>query len=107
MSSTTNNPNQIGAPEFDWITELEKSIKQEPDRATYRQLCDRARTWPTCACGQLCKALPRREDGKPVDFDLQNLGIRFCMAIGSTNYEWALDIFGQIEARTAELMRRV
>lgn len=60
--------------------------------------------WPTCACGQLCKALPRRQGGGPLDRTLFLRGVGFSSAVGSGRWSRALELFQQIEQRTEELL---
>ena len=62
--------------------------------------------WPTCACGELCKGIPRlRHDGSPKDKILLNLGGSFCGYINGHDLENAKEIFRKIEKRTIELLK--
>lgn len=92
---------------MNWITELEECIRDYPvtlDKAC--KLSAAASHWPTCACGQLCKNLPREVDGAPLDARLRRLGFLFMDAVESEIWKDALDVFHQIEARTAELLKQ-
>ena len=93
--------------EFNWYTELDKAIKQEPSEATYLDLKRRAYEWVTCACGQLCKALPRNCSGEPYDLKLTLSGIYFTKCIISKKWHKSLKVLNQIEARTAELLQEI
>lgn len=90
--------------EFNWIEELEACIKLEPSYEKYRKLSQKASSWPTCACGQLCKELPRYDDNCPKDRALRTLGIKFYDFIESGNWTEALETFHKIEKRTTELL---
>jgi hypothetical protein len=61
--------------------------------------------WPTCACGQLCRDLPRTSVGMPSDIKLQQMGGIFCSEISVRDWKKALRVFYQIEARTEELLQ--
>ena len=64
------------AKSFNWFHFLKKpaeKIKSKDMEIAATKAC----SWITCACGQLCKVLPRHEDGEPEDDVLYNLGIRF------------------------------
>ena len=63
-----------GKPPFDWNAFLARDEFDEDSLNEANQLADR---WITCACGNLCDALPRRDDGEPLDADLADLGWEF------------------------------
>lgn len=59
---------------FNWFNFLQQ------DTYTVDELkcaTDLANQWVTCACGELCSALPRQLSGAPVDDDLNELGSEF------------------------------
>jgi hypothetical protein len=83
-----------------------------------------ASNWVTCACGQLCKALPRgthNSTDEPKDPELSKLGYKFYNAIEAAKYckktgsssilrlrlDNAKEILIQIEQRTNELMQNL
>jgi len=66
-----------------------------------------ANSWVTCACGQACKALPRRENGSPLDPQLHGLGKFFSDYIELFEYEKAKEILQRIETRTCELLDEI
>lgn len=67
-------------------------------------ILSRASHWPTCACGQLCARLPRMVYGAPMDFTLRVLGVEFYDYIGDNEWDCALDVFKEIEARVSWLL---
>ena len=92
---------------FNWYTELNKAIKSEPDEETYEDLKTRALSWVTCACGQLCKALPRNLKDKPLDRQLATFGIDFAACIYIKKWADSLAILDHIEARTTVLLQEI
>ena len=97
----------IWGDQFNWLQALEAAIKEEPSFNECEKLEDLANRWPTCACGQLCKKLPRREDSSPEDDKARILGLQFLTAVNDGNWKGALSIFKEIEYRTADLLSRV
>lgn len=90
---------------FNWLTilaDLGNGAWMSEDKMG--ELQDMAQRWPTCACGQLCRQLPRMEDGCPKDSKLRGLGGSFADKVNRRQWCKALDIFQQIEARTTELL---
>jgi len=68
-----------------------------------------ASDWPTCACGNLCDAIPRR-DGQlhePADLRLRGLGSSFYYAVESEDWNQATDLLQKIEARSVELLKEI
>lgn len=77
--------------------------------------------WVTCACGHLCRALPRDDDSMPLDSELQKYGSDFSSVISlleeayptgdakRLNYlrDRALGTLHEIEARTTLLLARL
>lgn len=77
-----------------------------------------ATNWPTCACGNQCALLPRKEDGTPLDKELVELGSKFAIEItymryfhderGSGGFDGfkaiAIETLDKIESRVAVLM---
>ena len=93
--------------EFNWLAFLEQACAPDAERVVpserYRVGC-LARSWPTCACGQLCKSLPRDAHGAPHDRELLRLGTKFHVLIYNRDWKSALELFHQIEERTAHLL---
>lgn len=89
---------------FNWLTFLEAAVKQEPSEEESLDAIHLAGNWPTCACGELCKALPRLHCGSPTDAVLIELGNNFIEHVARYNWPLALETFHQIEARTAVLL---
>ena len=92
---------------FDWIDTLQQ-LKTNPVITTsqYEILIRKAGNWPTCACGQLCKALPKEVFGEPEDQKLQTLGMKFYGQVERQEWCLALETFYKIECRSAELLKQ-
>ena len=90
---------------FNWITALEGAIRTEPSDVEWYRMENLAGTWPTCACGELCRQLPRCTDGSPRDEALYGLGRSFYNNVLGRDWPAALAIFRQIEARTEQLLK--
>lgn len=92
-------------------------------RARSQTLYSMAGSWPTCACGQLCKDLPRSLGTKaPLDTKLNALGTLFSTALADMHQSCgllnanakgvaeclrhAIAIFHKIEKRTEVLLSR-
>lgn len=94
----------MSEPEFNWYTELDKAINEEPTEEKYLYLFKRSGDWVTCACGELCKALPKDRNGQPEDLQLYKMGVDFTNCILAKHWHQALGTLNQIEARTAKLL---
>lgn len=90
--------------EFNWYTELDKAILNEPNEAEWDDLNDMSGDWVTCACGQLCNSLPRAKGGRPEDSELCELGINFAKSVHKKDWKLAYKDLDRIEARTAFLL---
>lgn len=90
--------------EFNWLHALEAAVKQEPTYAEYVRLEKLSENWPTCACGELCKDLPRTPSQQPTDQELFTLGRKFMYDVMSRRWPDALATFHAIEQRTAALL---
>lgn len=95
--------------EFNWLTMLEAlaSGKRTLSLDEFIDLKCRARHWPTCACGVLCRALPRNSLGQPDDRILYRLGITFARSVLDAQWKPALRCFHKIEARTTLLLNQM
>jgi hypothetical protein len=94
---------------WNWFEFLDRAIK-EPDTYPTDELQTLAESladsWTYCACGQLCKDLPRDIAGVPHDGRLVFLGALFAGQIDNFEYKMALETFHQIEQRTLELLTK-
>lgn len=91
--------------EFNWLTVLRALVDGGYiDSSSYSLIYKFAGDWPTCACGQLCKQLPRGPNGAPKDRHTFILGDNFATAVANRNWEEALSLFKSIEERTNELL---
>lgn len=91
---------------FNWVAVLKDAVAgaqiTEEDQDKLRIM---AGNWPTCACGQLCKNLPKQNwDNKPLDNTLASRGLTFFHCIEEQDWTKALATFYKIEARTMELL---
>ena len=82
---------------FDWNAFLAKDKFTEAEMINALNL---AGEWVTCACGNLCAALPRNPNGEPLDYELADLGNKFYEALCSmeAHYSW-IDTEGTIKWR--------
>lgn len=90
---------------FNWLEvlgALAKGAELAPGSATTLRL--RAGNWPSCACGELCQALPKGANGCPRDTLLYDLGLRFSGRVSAQDWRGARRTFKQIEERVAELL---
>jgi hypothetical protein len=104
-----------GHAPFDWAEFLNRESETiTEDEWIHAQR--RAQSWPTCACGNLCDAIPRwmgSEDelggshGEPKDRNLSNLGYGFFSAVFDHDIPSACSIFAQIEARSTEILKEM
>jgi hypothetical protein len=68
---------------------------------------DKATDWATCACGNQCAIIPRHPNGRPEDPLLDDLGLRFTMAISTQDEELAKYLLKEIEKRSAKLINEL
>lgn len=96
---------RINWKKFDWFNVLEPLANGATiDLDDQETLTIKAHEWPTCACGQLCKALPRDMRKAPHDGLLRSLGTRFYHRVLASDWVGALQVFNKIEARSAMLL---
>lgn len=94
----------MSEPAFDWLVWLKQACKVDPSDEDYMRKIVLAAQWPTCACGQLCKQIPRKASGEPTDAELFDLGVCFVRRIDSRKWSEALKTFRAIEARTTLIL---
>lgn len=100
--------NNFDPENWNWLEYLNSD--KETQLKHHEQALKLAFQWPTCACGELCKALPRHLNGRPKDMLLGGegqLGHQFHSAIVRENFEYAKIVFTQIENRTAKLLKQI
>jgi hypothetical protein len=99
--------------DFDWFAFLNQDIElvSEDYLDEAKSLAD---NWVTCACGQLCKVLPRGGGNYPTDEELYDLGMDFARKINNLEDTRqnedrlkALEILNKIEARTTLLLEQM
>lgn len=92
-----------------WLEFLDRAIA-DPSSVTkeeHEKAKELAGEWPTCACGQLCKSLPRWATGEPSDRYLSNTGLSFMYFVDEGEWASAKEVFLKIEARTAVLLEEM
>lgn len=102
---------------FCWFLFLE----QPDDEITEEQIeeaYDKSTQWVTCACGQVCAAIPRNQFNEPDDETLYELGMNFMFKLEEAQEQFyirdsfrnclndAKDILVKIEQRTTELLKQ-
>lgn len=100
-----------GKPEIDWKAELNKDLTEEG----WARLYSLAKSWDTCATGQLPAIIPRYgksdngQEGSPRDEILANLGsVRgVCGAVSNKNAKLALYYVGALELRAKYLIEEL
>lgn len=98
--------------DFDWFAFLEQPY-HEIKRCHIVEASLMANNWVTCACGQLCKDLPRDLSGEPEDPLLKELGIEFMQCINRiedeieplSNKDRAIELLTEIEKTTTKLLQ--
>ena len=100
-------------PDFNWFTFLNQDIESisQDHLEEANALAD---NWVTCACGQLCEALPRVSGNCPKDGKLFELGMNFANKMSEvldtqSNIvrNEAVEILKAIEARTTLLLEKM
>ena len=90
---------------WDWYAFLNasKEVKEEYNNEAY----DLSSDWVTCACGQVCSALPKgKHANAPLDNELGDLGVDFCSEIDNKDWGNAKETLNKIEARTIFLLKQ-
>jgi hypothetical protein len=95
-----------GKPFIDWNARL-KTPKNQITEEMWKEWEADAAGWITCACGNLCDALPRDRDGEPTDQFLADFGYEFFFAIQEKNLREARETLSKIEARSTELLKEM
>jgi hypothetical protein len=89
-----------------------KLLDRLENEGPYSQLRIHAKTlsadWVTCAVGNHCAGIPRREESNaPYDELLFNLGVVLYRRIENEEYDEARDQLMRIEQRAAEILREM
>lgn len=93
---------------FNWNAFLSRKTCTEKD---YLEAIRLASEWVTCACGNLCDAIPRyigisgSRYGSPKDDKLVDLGYQFMGEIENRKVDSAKITLQQIEERSAEILQ--
>jgi hypothetical protein len=96
-----------GNKPYDWNDFLDRAIRGEVKGWESVKSSDLSERWVTCACGNLCDRIPRREDGAPEDFLLRKLGCEFANDITWSRWEIAKERLIDIELRSSEILREM
>tara|TARA_R110000822_G_scaffold27129_1_gene81254 strand:+ start:253 stop:570 length:318 start_codon:yes stop_codon:yes gene_type:complete len=98
MKKLEFNPNN-----WNWYAYLDAD--KEVHIEHYQKATDLSRCWVTCACGQLCKVLPKDNfTNAPIDKILFDLGVSFQDSIIYNNFSKGKLILDEIEQRTFYLL---
>ena len=92
---------------FNWYEVIAKTLVKEPTELQHNRLITKASEWPTCACGQLCKALPRNKDKMPDSMGLRFLGGDFYHAVHRKEWDIAKRIMDRIEEETIKQLKEL
>lgn len=89
---------------FDWFKFLAQTKISDDEWDDADGLASK---WPTCACGNLCKMIPRTWLGCPIDDQLEDLGNYFANAVGDRDKKAALIIMKDIEKRADQVIKEI
>lgn len=102
------------SPDYDGDSyDIDEEDMNKYERA-HNEANEAASQWHLCACGSLCKAIPRhRRSGytpataldAPVDYELAGLGLQFMNQIQYEDFENALLTQEKIEERAIEVLQ--
>lgn len=106
MSELITFAESQGKDPFDWNQFLDRVLKVEISEKEHYNACDLAGNWVTCAVGNQCEIIPRKEF-EPLDPELLSLGRIFYQLICHTDYYHARIYLRKIEKRSAELIREI
>lgn len=96
-----------GKEPINWRDELTKAIRVEPSDYKHFDLDRAAANWVTCACGNICAAIPRNDHGEPMDDELRGLGASFYNRVKHRQWQRASEVLDAIEERSIEVLRRI
>lgn len=109
-----------GEEVFDWNAALQIPYSEMTDEKISK-MEDLSNDWVTCACGNQCEIIPRKDKGEPKDEYLVELGCAFYLQISNmrdnfnfgnklrfeSNRAEAIEILHKIELRSAELIKEI
>ena len=90
-----------GHTAFDWNAFLNRDDITEQE---WRDAQVRSMSWVTCACGNLCDAIPRFPSGIPEDPRLSELGSKFAGVVAMRDVAGCKYTLEQIEIRSGQLL---
>ncbi len=93
-----------GKKPFDWNEFLSRDKYTEEEWKAAMKL---SYSWITCACGNQCDIIPRRESGAPEDCKLWELGDRFSTALENEEIYEAVRLLNRIEKRSADIIENI
>jgi hypothetical protein len=98
-----------GKKPFDWNSFLDKAIAGKVGAKALASAVVRSKSWVTCACGNMCDLIPRKEvgftQGCPLDDTLASLGVDFFDHVKDGRYKSAKKTLAAIERRSAKLIK--
>lgn len=89
---------------FDWNIFLNQNDITERE---WSVATAKSSIWVTCACGSLCKQIPRTINGRPVDRLLTQLGLDFFKYITEKDIINSKKTLIQLEKRSIELIKEI
>lgn len=90
-----------GEAPFDWNAFLNQETITEEE---WKEAFNLAANWVTCACGNLCDAIPRDKYDFPKDQILIELGVEFAGDICDKDISSAKITLQRIEERSAQVL---
>jgi hypothetical protein len=103
---------------YGYINQEPFNLSHEYANAHYDAL-KASEDWQMCACGSLCRAIPRRKtsgtnwcdptqlEDAPKDKPLANLGLKFMTQVQKEDFEAALKTMDEIEARATIVLNKL
>lgn len=104
LQKQTKMKEQFDPTNWDWYAYLDAT--KEEQKKYHASATELASSWVTCACGQLCKDLPRHDTDGPEDQYLTTLGLDFMCFIRYGEISEAKETLDKIEERTVELLKQ-
>jgi hypothetical protein len=103
----TTYTEQKGKESINWNDVLERGMKDELSEEEYMNFYELSLNWVTCACGNLCAAIPRNQFGVPKDKTLSELGKKFALNFYNGDFNAAKTTLEKIETRSTELLKEM
>lgn len=110
-----------GKAPIDWNARLNTPVEQIKEKDARTWMWEARKSWVTCACGNQCIDIPRKDTGAPVDHKLNMLGVSFAHQVNDlylllkiSDYDMADEslqmakrVLAKIEKRSAEIIAEI